>query len=32
VDEGKDVEIESRMVDVKEKKVKWFCNGKEIKK
>jgi hypothetical protein len=31
VDEGKDLEIESRLVAVPEPQVTWFCNGKEIK-
>lgn len=30
VDEGKDVELESRLVAVPEPHVTWFCNGKEI--
>ncbi|KAJ4429601.1 hypothetical protein ANN_21787, partial [Periplaneta americana] len=31
VDEGTDVELESRLVAVPEPEVTWFCNGKEIK-
>jgi hypothetical protein len=31
VDEGKDLELESRLVAVPEPQVTWFCNGKEIK-
>lgn len=31
VDEGKDVELESRLVAVPEPQVTWFCDGKEIK-
>lgn len=30
MDEGKDVELESRLVAVPEPQVTWFCNGKEI--
>lgn len=30
VDEGRDVELESRLVAVPEPQVTWFCNGKEI--
>lgn len=31
VDEGKDLELESRVVAVPEPQVTWFCNGKEVK-
>ena len=31
VDEGTDVELESRLVAVPEPEVKWYYNGKEIK-